>query len=282
MIKKITIFAALLIVVGVIGSIFTLKPTLKSKAISEEKIIDEKFTRLNVITDNSIIEVLPTKESKAKIELNGKTQGNANYDISTEVNDSTLTVIVKNKKRSLINFYTSMLTLKVSIPEQLYESMYVEGGNGRISVKNLEANDIHMKTDNGKIDLNNMNGTTIKTEADNGTISIQDAKASSITATTDNGKIILNNAIANIEGKANNGAITIENPQIDYPINLETDNGKILIRTDEEPKNASIHVDVDNGHVEIFNTSNRNVTFGNGKNIISLKTDNGSVIIERK
>ena len=69
---------------------------------------------------------------------------------------------------------------------------------------------------------------------------------------------------------------------LERTISLKTDNGLINIRTSTEPKNATIHADIDNGRIDIFGSANEKSVFGKGKNIIDLRTDNGIISVKHE
>ena len=72
-IKKIAIAALILLLIGVAGSLFTFKSMNKSEQVSEEKIINnDRYTNIDITTDNAKIELIPTNDATTKVELSGK------------------------------------------------------------------------------------------------------------------------------------------------------------------------------------------------------------------
>ncbi|WP_018661690.1 DUF4097 family beta strand repeat-containing protein [Heyndrickxia acidiproducens] len=281
-IKKVSIVALVLLLVGAVGSILTFKPMIQQKSISKEKVINEKFNHIKMVTDNTGVEILPTTDSTARVSLTGKIGKGSKYHLSTDAENATLSVRVKYEQRSFINFFPSSLSLKVYVPKTVYESLRIEGDNGRISLSDLQAKDINVKTDNGKIEFDNVKGTTITTQTDNGLSNLKNVKASFVKANSDNGRIALENVEGRIFAKANNGRISLVTHQLDQPIKFETDNGRINIQTKKKPTNAIINASTENGRVELFDRSNRNAVFGNGEHLIKLTASNGRITVENK
>jgi len=71
--KKISIIALILIGIGVAGCLLTFRAVDKGVAIHEEKTFDSsKITEVEISSDNSYVEVVPTKGAEAKVEVSGK------------------------------------------------------------------------------------------------------------------------------------------------------------------------------------------------------------------
>ncbi|QNK89140.1 DUF4097 family beta strand repeat protein [Sporosarcina sp. resist] len=281
-IKKASIVALMLLIIGIIGSVLTIKPMIQSKSISSERVISEQFSHIDIKTDNAGVEILPTTDAIAKIDVTGKVGDASNYHLSIDVEGSILSIGVKHEQRSLINFFPSSLSLKVYVPENIYESLQIKSDNGQIIAGDIQAKEIHVETDNGKIKMRNVEGDTIIAKTDNGSSYLENVKASIATIKSDNGEIVLKDIDAHIIAKVNNGRISLVTNHLDNPIEFETSNGRINIQTREKPKNATIDADVKNGSVKIFDSSSRYAVSGNGENQIKLISTNGSIIVEEK
>ena len=68
---------------------------------------------------------------------------------------------------------------------------------------------------------------------------------------------------------------------LDRPIDLSTDNGRIEIMTTTEPTNGIIDVKTDNGKIDVFGKKNEQTVFGEGKNLIKLRSDNGGITVKK-
>lgn len=281
-IKKILTVALVLLLVGIIGSILTLKPMINPKLFSEEKVINKSFSHIEIAADNTSMEILPTTDSTAKVGISGKAGKGSKYYLSTDVKNATLSVKVKYEQRSFINLFPSSLTLKVYVPERLYKTLKIHSDDGRVNVRNLQANDINIKSNDGKIDLSNIKGTAIITQANDGSSNLKNVKANAIKVTANDGRINLDQVDGHISGKANDGAISLTTNQLNHPIELATDNGRINIQTKKKPVNATINASGQNARVSIFEGSDSATVFGKGENLISLTAKDGSITVKKK
>lgn len=279
--KNISIIALLLLIIGIVGSIITFKTLSRPEPVSEKRVIENaQFTNISITTDNAKVEVLPTKDAKATVELSGKAK---NYMFEASEEGNTLAVVLKEKQWKLVSFdfFLNALTLKVYVPEKQYEAMQIDNNNGRIQVENLVAKKLNVDTDNGRIELKNMESSEVKAKADNGRIELKNIKALSVAVKADNGKILLEEVDGKLSGKTNNGRISLVTNNLERQIDFETDNGSIKIQTEKEPKNVTFNIKVDNGKVDIFGSSDRSSIFGNGEHLIKLKSDNGGITVTK-
>lgn len=262
-IKRVSIIALLLLVVGGIGIAFTFNTENKSGnwSIQEETINSEEVMNIKVETDNLEIVILPTKEESIKLELEAD---HSQYDLITSIEGATLSIQANHKRIKLFNFdlFSFGSALTIHVPEKAYDSLQVENDNGRITLANLEVNNINAATDNGRIELNNI--------------------ISSMTVVkTSNGKIILDQVAGEVNGTTSNGSITFTTEHLDQRVDLKTNNGKIDLHTENEPTNVTFDVRVDNGTVRIFGESNWDTVIGKGDHLIKLETNNGKITVTK-
>ena len=65
---------------------------------------DEIFTSIDVLSDNAIVEIIPTNSPTTTVEYAGKKGKNAKLDFQADVKNDTLTVKLKKKRWSIISF----------------------------------------------------------------------------------------------------------------------------------------------------------------------------------
>src|SRR5690625_177560 len=280
-IKFISLIAFILLVVGIIGSAFTFRSFYQADwIVKEDTIAGGSIEQLDIHTNNTKIEVLPTNDTDITAELSTKSK---KYELITEVNDDTYFVQVKDKRRNFISldFFSFGTGLTVYVPEKIYNSLQVVSDNGLISVGQIQANDLHVKADNGKIELKDIESTVMTGKASNWSITMKDINSSTVDVNKSNGKIRLDHVDGDVYGKTNNGEIEFITENLDRSIELETDNGKIDIQTKQEPTNVTFDVRVDNGKISILGSSNWDTIIGNGENLIKLKTNNGSINVTK-
>src|SRR5699024_12389819 len=101
MIKKTAMVGLGLLLVGIAGSIFTFKSVTGAKEVTEEKVeIHDELEEIEISAKEARVEVLPTDDSKARVELTG---GDCNYRLSTDAAGSTLKVDVCHRRKTVYN-----------------------------------------------------------------------------------------------------------------------------------------------------------------------------------
>lgn len=257
------ILALFLLFVG--GILLFFKPENPLERNAEKIVVDDSsFTKVEVLSNNAAVEIVPTNDSVATVEYSGKTKKNLKLLFNADVKGDTLFIQLKEKRRSFFHFGFSSINLKllVKVPAKQYHSINAETDNGRIQVEGIKVEDIVLETDNGAIYMRNVESTTINVK-------------------TDNGKIALDNIDGKITGRTDNGGISLITNNLNRPIELSTDNGRIEIQTDKEPTNATIDAKTDNGKVIIFGQENKQSVFGKGNHLIQLRTDNGRITVTK-
>jgi DUF4097 and DUF4098 domain-containing protein YvlB len=261
--KLVISFLLLLVVASGITFMFKTMDVFAQNDNKKKVVEDSSFTNIEVSTNNAEVVIVPTKSSDATVEYSGASK-KAKYNFEVDVKGDTLSVHLKQKRRFFFwfGFHSRDLKLIVNVPEKQYENIQVKSNNGLINVENLLAEMVLLETDNGKILLENV-------------------VANSVNVETDNGKIVLDHVEGKIKGTTDNGQISLITNKLDWPIDLATDNGSIEIKTESEPANATIDSESDNGTITIFGNEIKRSTYGKGKHLIKLRTDNGSITVTK-
>lgn len=280
MLKKLVMVASVLLIIGIVGSLFNFKTLYSDKEMKEEKIIDTVFDTINISVDSAKIELIPTNEKNAILEYR---TNYSDYNFSSEVKNSTLEVHVDMNQKKLFrfDFFSKGSALKLYIPKKQYESLQIESDNGRIMIEGIDVKTADIRTDNGRIEINNMANDNLTVNSDNGRINLANVDASTVTTKSSNGKIVLNHVTGTLSSKTNNGSISLITEDLERSIDFKTDNGKIEIQTEKEPTNVIFDLKTDNGSIDVFNQSDWDTVIGNGDNTIKLETDNGKIIITK-
>lgn len=260
-IKKISTIALIFILIGAAGSLLTFSSFEQATAVTEKRSFDQNIAAIKVNTKNVGVIVLPSKEEMVKVELTGNELPNTIYEFSADVEGTTLSIKAEENQQSWINIFPTALMLKVYLPEQQYESMYVVSNNGQVRAESLNIKEVKTKTTNGWTDLKSITAMDVKVETNNGQITFDDVE----------GKV---------RGKTKNGQITFTAESIDRPIQLETETGRILIQTKQKPTNVKFDVHTGSGIINILNSYTGSTVIGNGENLIKLSTESGSITVE--
>lgn len=261
-------------------------------------ISDNLFTNIDINVNYGSIVVSPSDSSVTIVELIGWDE---KLQLSAEVIEDTLFVRLKGLRHWLfmLHFNFKAVTLNVMIPMKLYQSIAMKTDNGRISAKKLLAKKIQVNTDNGAVQLIEIAATTLSAETDNGRIEIdkvqveqitaktdngriemRNVDAVSITTETDNGRIVLEHVSGSIVGSTDNGRINVQTDSIDRNMDLQTDNGSILIESSERAENVTIHAKTSHGKIDVFGERNSRTVIGAGEHTIRLKSDNGRITVK--
>lgn len=302
--KNLSILGAFLLIVGIIGALFTYNAAHEKESISEKKVIEDKsFESIDIQTDNATVEIISTEDDISKVELTGKQSKSSKNKFTVDVVNGELTIKLKDQhwKFFSFDFFSPSLLLKVYVPEKQYNSLKISSDNGKINMDHLNAKEIHVSSSNGQLEMNDLSGLKLVGEVDNGeinaenlqiddevniksnngTIELKHVAASLINTETDNGKIMLDQVDGEIVGKTNNGRILLSINDLDRPIKLKSDNGSIKIVAEKEPVNARFEVKVDNGKINLFDKYDGSAVIGNGDNLIKLTTNNGEITVTK-
>ncbi|WP_342514924.1 DUF4097 family beta strand repeat-containing protein [Sporosarcina sp. FSL K6-1522] len=278
-IKRLSIVASLLLLVGIVGSLVTYQLIEKPKSVTQEiDIEDNDFTGIDIIMNDGHVELIPTDASGAFIEISGY---DITGDVSATVEESTLTIVHKEKKQKLVsvNLGAKPTIVKVHVPQKNYDTLRIQSDNGIIDVSDINADLMTLESDNGKINADHLEGTTVKAKAHNGRIHFKQITADSVSIDSDNGRIELEDIKGQLSAKANNGRIELLAESLDYPVDMTTDNGRIDLQTVNAPTNATIIAQATNGSSTIFDEKKSHTVFGSGELPITLSSKNGKITV---
>ena len=261
-VKKLSIIALVLLLIGVIGCLFTFSQVTNKETTTEEKTISEIVTDIRIDTDNAAVEIVPTKDKETRIELVSKGMDVSKLDFTADVEGKKLSVQLKDRRTFSFGFHIQSLHLKVYVPDESYKTFVVESDNGKLQISGLKSEDLNVKSQNGRVELNDI--ITEKVEVKSA-----------------NGKVELNNVEGKLVGSSNNGKITLVTKDLDREIDFESNNGKIMIKTENEPTNTTFDVHVDNGRVDILGKYEGDTVIGKGENLVKLETNNGKIEITK-
>lgn len=279
-IKRLSIVASVILLVGIIGSVLTYTSAKSNQGWEkEERSFGNEVMNIDIQSSNTNVEVMSTDGQDITLEYNAR---NIDDQLTAEVTDQTLTIQIQDKSNKWFNFglFLPERTLKVFVPQKSYHHLKIENDNGHIELNNFQGERIILNNDNGKVDMTHVEGSIIEADLDNGQVGLEHVLADEVNVNTSNGRIVLTDVEANITGKTNNGSILLETVALDKEVDFYTDNGRIKIKTEQKPTNAILDLRVDNGRINVFGESNWDTVFGEGEHLIKLVTNNGGITIE--
>lgn len=281
--RNLSIIAGILIIIGVVGAIFTYRVHVP-QPFSEEKTIDSKnISTVQIQSDNADINIYESNEDHIKVILEGETSTNRKKHFTVDADDSVLAIRYKEKFYSWFHFdffhVYKPVHLNVYLPEKEYELFEITNVNGEIIVEKQKINDLDVKTTNGDIELNNIRSNKVSVKTSNGDMELKDVAAPNIHVDSVNGSMLLNELEGDITGETNNGNFSVTTKDLERNIKLKTINGDMVIRTEREPKNTEFNVSVVNGDINILDKYTGSAKIGNGENLIELTTTNGDITV---
>lgn len=262
-IKILSVVAFILLFVGAVGSWLSFYYRDKGPSSVEKALNHHNITTIRIKAKNENVELIPTNDTKIKVELAGTKTKITEDRLSVNVNGRNLSIQTdKPKKLFNIDLFQETLALTVYVPRKKYETVQIELDNGNFRANQLNIRKIRASTNNGRIYM--------------GKINSDDVNVSSV-----NGKVYLNHIEGNISGKTDNGFISLFTSDLDRSIKLEATNGNIEIKTEKEPTNTIFDIKTNNGKVTFFGKSDWDTVVGKGDHVIKLRTHNGMIKVEK-
>lgn len=260
----------------------------------------DKFDNVDIQLENGMLAISPSADGKMHVDIADK---NYKQQLSVDIVNRTLVISLTEETKSWgifsITRGMNTPTLTVELPDRLYEKIQISSEHGRITGERLAATEFEAETDNGSINFSRIGAGNFKATSENGDVRLNSIQAKNIEVETENGKLVLhdiqsgnvkatsaNGAIAmkEIDGvvhaQTDNGRIHLVADNLDRAIELETDNGAILLETRKQPENATIRAEVDWGSISVFGSKNAKTIFGSGQHPIDLQSDNGSITVK--
>ncbi|ANU11936.1 hypothetical protein A1A1_13557 [Planococcus antarcticus DSM 14505] len=274
---RILIVAAVLLLIGAMAAFYTIyNSDSLQQDVLEEKTFNEPIDEMEITVENSRIEFLPSNDDTARIVVVGNDD---NFALKTDVSGGRLVIEVEDTNWFFLFDFNQSYSLQVYVPANGLASLSADSDDGRIQANDIGATELSFQADNGRISLEAVESEMVDVETDNGRIELTNM-AADMTLHSSNGRIIFTDVSGELQAKTNNGRIELNAETLDFPVDLETDNGRIEIYTQNEPENARIEAHVDNGSTDVFGRDSRDVSFGSGDVLIRLDSDNGSIFVE--
>ncbi|HSI68262.1 MAG TPA: DUF4097 family beta strand repeat-containing protein [Planococcus sp. (in: firmicutes)] len=270
----IAIFFFLVATLIVLYFIYTADPARQE--VLEERTFEEDIEDMGITVENSRVEFLPSTDGTTRIVLTGNSD---DFTLNTDLSGVRLEIEVEDRSRFFGFGLNRSSSLQVYMPENGLASLSANSDNGALQARDIQVYDLTFEAKNGRIELEAVESERIHVETANGRIEMTRIDAD-ISVRASNGRIIFTDVSGELQARANNGRIDMAVDTLDFPVNLETNNGHIEIRTETEPANARIESRVDNGSIDIYGRDSEEVRFGNGDVLIELNSNNGRIVVE--
>ncbi|WP_042477172.1 DUF4097 family beta strand repeat-containing protein [Bacillus ndiopicus] len=282
------------------------------KAYSEQEFVqtsnivkEDEFNHIKIDSELASVQLLPSQTGKFYTELKSKGE---QFTTDVTIANDTLTVKIERPESTFkifglnINFnFNTEATAMIYVPEKLYQSIVIEnevGGSvieglqakdikchtsvGKAKLKKVLVSDLYVKSSVGKAELQSVHATTAIVKSEAGKVVIEDCTAESWDVKSEAGRVDLINIKGEIDARTEAGKIIMDVESITKPLKLKTSVGKIEVFTKETIDNATIEAKSELGKISIYGERGKRTVYGTGENLINLKTELGSIIIEKK
>ena len=247
MLKKLSIFAIFLIIIGGVGAILTFEPD-EIKSMNEKQSVNlSSVKRIKMSTISTDIQVISSETAtEATIELIGNAKSSQMPSLAVKVNDDELIVDVDttpvNKWFNIdfsFEFYAPNMELLVILPGKQYDNLDVSTVSGDVYIDNITVNNHAISTVSGDVDVEKLTG-----ESDISTTS---------------------------------GDVFIFTKMIDSPMLIETVSGDIEVEVESTPSNATLNVDTVSGDINLLDQEIDQLILGKGTYKIEFSTISGDI-----
>lgn len=232
--------AILLIIIGLIGAIFTAKGFFTQENIhGEESFPSESIDNITIESDLANVKILPSDSNDIEVKWKGsllKSNLNKN-NVSIEEKSSELVITIGGRK--LFNFsffgfgFFNKREVEIYLPEKRFQSITLYNDVGNATISSISVDHLIAET--------SVSNLTIK-----------DIQANMIRAKSDVGIITVDGFGGNLFAKSNVGNININTDTIAADMELESDVGNINLSVPLIPDNVSFHTESDIGTVQVF------------------------------
>ncbi|QQK07951.1 DUF4097 family beta strand repeat-containing protein [Miniphocaeibacter halophilus] len=285
--KKSTIIAIIFIIIGLIISIFAYFQygwesfsynskygTIgfkydkhnygnNNKILSTESFSLDSFNNLDIDLEYTSVEILPTKDSNPKIEIEYRNKSKVHYSISNNtlsLNDEHYRSSHRNKNPNII---------KLFIPE------------------NTEITSLECSLYLGELKISGVTCKKSTIETNLGSIHIKDSNFENTEISLDLGEFVATNTIlTNTEIENNLGSIEISGQVLGYN-EMSVSMGAVNLNLKQDKDDTKIIADTDLGYIDVDGVSFKGISEDNpinptGSNIIEIETNMGSIDINFK
>lgn len=268
MVKKLLITALLLIVIGVVGCIFTFKSIIKTNEINEEKSIDyENIDAIQINTIATNVEIIASKDqTQASFHLQGKIKSSKKPQLSVKVEGTKLIVDLKEKSNNFWfqigpNISSGTLKLKVYVPEKLLNTFAIDTVSGDLYIENIQTNTLTFSSISGDI-----NGEKLQSE--------------NTTIESVSGEVEIKEITGKVNISSTSGDIELSMKDLIYPMQVESTSGDIEIQIENEPTDVAFQVNSVSGNIHIFDKYTGNATIGKGSILAKIETISGDISVD--
>lgn len=267
--KKLASGLLLLLVIGMVGTIVSLKAnggfSFDTYNVSDKKTVNgENIEEVEIDSSSSDVKVVPTDEKEISIELSGKVSKKLKRKLQLDVVERGNKLEVALKGENQLKFNIGVLivdtNINVYLPEKVYQSIKVETSSGSNEIDSLKAKELSLRTSSGdllardsaaedtfiiqsssgEVDLKNNKANIFDVKVSSGSLYAVDLDGKESTFHSSSGEISLKNVIGEIVAEASSGEIIIDNEETTGNMYTETSSGDVSVAFDKKPTSLAI------------------------------------------
>lgn len=159
---------------------------------------------------NGKVDIVKSEENQFLVEAQVKTPLNDHDEEKTkEQFEERLVQLVDGKLTISVSTKLSQVSLRLVVPEKLYDVVLVRLLNGSVTVQSVDAKLIKLKTYNGAIKVNQSSFEHATIETGNGSIELRDVIGDDLETESVNGRIYIDGELQEVEAESVNGTLVI-------------------------------------------------------------------------
>ncbi|MCM3389748.1 DUF4097 family beta strand repeat-containing protein [Ureibacillus chungkukjangi] len=159
---------------------------------------------------NGKVDLVKSDGQQILVETQVKTSIIDHDEVKTKAQFEEKFVNLTNDKLTIsVSTKLSQVSLRLVVPEKLYDLLLIRLLNGSVTIQNLESKLLKVKTYNGAIKVDQVSFQHANIETGNGSIDLRNVKGEDLEAETVNGRIYIDGELQEVEAESVNGAVVI-------------------------------------------------------------------------
>ena len=159
---------------------------------------------------NGKVDLVKSEGEQLLVETHVKTSLFDHDEEKTKAQFEEKFVQLTNEKLTIsVSTKLSQVSLRLVVPEKLYDLVLIRLLNGGVTIQNLDSKLLKVKTYNGAVKVEQATFQHANFETGNGAIDLRNVKGEDLEAETVNGRIYIDGELQEVEAESVNGAVVI-------------------------------------------------------------------------
>lgn len=244
--------------------------------------LNKDINSINILSSHSDINIYPNDSNELLLEfsISGKESVIKKFnskDLKFDKNDGALTFNTAN-----LNLSPDYNTISLSIPKSYNKNLTIKTESSQISIVNFSLNTLNIKGGNSSIELVDTSANNVNIDS-MGNISCTNSNFKTSKIKNDYGKIYCTGYFGTSSIESYSGEIDFSFTKLGSSTNISNDHGIINVYNRGDVSDYSLNARTRNGELislndETFDKKTYRKKFGNGKNILNIKSAESGVI----